>query len=86
MASSDKQYLGAGLQPGGRLNALRLTEQPHAAIGEARRATTVLAQRVRDAHRATRTEHFHRQAALRALPVPRHCFMPSCARSCRRAG
>ncbi|OEJ20982.1 hypothetical protein AS594_40055 [Streptomyces agglomeratus] len=52
MASSDEQGQGAGLEPVGRVHAVRLTEQLRAAIGEARRAAVVLAQRVRDAHRA----------------------------------
>ncbi|MGX1887650.1 hypothetical protein [Streptomyces sp. NPDC055287] len=52
MGSSDEQDQGAGLEPVGRAHALRLTEQLRAAISEARRAALVLAQRVRDAHRA----------------------------------
>ncbi|OEJ20784.1 hypothetical protein AR457_39270 [Streptomyces agglomeratus] len=52
MASSDEQGQGAGLEPVGRVHAVRLTEQLRAAIGEAQRAAVVLAQRVREAHRA----------------------------------
>lgn len=48
--ASDDQ--GAALEPVGRGDAVRLTEQLRAAIGEARRAAVVLAGRVREAHRA----------------------------------
>ncbi|WP_141753576.1 hypothetical protein [Streptomyces agglomeratus] len=52
MASSNEPGQGPVLEPVGRVDAERLTEQLRAAIGEARRAAVVLAQRVRDAHRA----------------------------------
>ncbi|WP_167368102.1 hypothetical protein [Streptomyces agglomeratus] len=52
MASSNEPGQGPVLEPVGRVDAVRLTEQLRAAIGEARRAAVVLAQRVRDAHRA----------------------------------
>ncbi|MGW7199102.1 hypothetical protein [Streptomyces chryseus] len=48
----DEQDQGAGLEPVGRSDALRLTDQLRAAISEAPRAAVALAQPVRDAHRA----------------------------------
>ncbi|WP_399559143.1 hypothetical protein OHA44_38370 (plasmid) [Streptomyces sp. NBC_00144] len=50
MATDDEE--GQGVEAVGRADAVRLTEQLRAAIGEARRAAVVLAVRVRDAHRA----------------------------------
>ncbi|MET9519978.1 hypothetical protein [Streptomyces sp. NPDC002994] len=52
MASMREPEQGGSLEPAGRDDALRLTKQLRAAIDDARRAAMVLAQRVRDAHRA----------------------------------
>ncbi|MBT2401782.1 hypothetical protein [Streptomyces sp. ISL-100] len=52
MASMREPEQGGALEPVGRDDALRLTEQLRAAIDDARRAAMVLAQRVREAHRA----------------------------------
>ncbi|MDJ0465898.1 hypothetical protein [Streptomyces sp. H27-C3] len=52
MAAMNEPELEPALEPASRADALRLTEQLRAAIGEARRAAVVLAVRVRAAHRA----------------------------------
>ncbi|WP_176741145.1 hypothetical protein [Streptomyces agglomeratus] len=53
MSSSHEQDQGAGLEPVGWSDAL-LTEQLRTATSEARRATVVLAQRVRSAEAVPR--------------------------------
>ncbi|MFD5065248.1 hypothetical protein [Streptomyces sp. NPDC058394] len=51
MASMEPEH-EAALEPVGRADAVRLTEQLRAAIAEARHAAVVLAGRVQEAHRA----------------------------------
>ncbi|WP_328541067.1 hypothetical protein [Streptomyces sp. NBC_00344] len=52
MASQDEKGQGGVLEPVGRANAVRLTEELRAALGEARQVAVVLAVRVQAAHRA----------------------------------
>ncbi|MGY0068131.1 hypothetical protein ACWZEH_15155 [Streptomyces sp. QTS137] len=52
MASRSEPGEDPAVEAVGRADAVRLTEQPRAATGEARRAAVAVAQRVRDARRA----------------------------------